>query len=64
MTSGVDLLLGLAKWWACVPVHPGVTGDIENDYEAQVQGSLRALEQEDLVVVHVEAPMRRDMMGP
>ncbi len=57
MTSGVDLLLGLAKMVGMrVLSIPGVTGDILNDYEAQIQGSLKALQREDLVVVHVEAP--------
>lgn len=57
MTSGVDLLLGLAKM-ADIRVLdiPGVTGDIYNDYAAQMEGALVALEEVDLVVIHVEAP--------
>jgi 2,3-bisphosphoglycerate-independent phosphoglycerate mutase len=57
MTSGVDLLLGLAKM-ANVRVLdiPGVTGDIYNDYQAQITGGLKALDEVDLVVIHVEAP--------
>jgi len=57
MTSGVDLLLGLAKMLDMrVLAIPGVTGDIHNDYVAQIQGSVQALDQFDLVVAHVEAP--------
>jgi 2,3-bisphosphoglycerate-independent phosphoglycerate mutase len=57
MTSGVDLLLGLAKMVGMrVLSIPGVTGDIANDYVAQVRGAMDALETNDLVVAHVEAP--------
>ena len=57
MTSGVDLLLGLAKMAGMrVLSIPGVTGDIANDYTAQIRGALKELETSDLVVVHVEAP--------
>ncbi|MCP4584310.1 MAG: cofactor-independent phosphoglycerate mutase, partial [candidate division Zixibacteria bacterium] len=35
---------------------PGVTDNIDNDYEAQGEGALRALEEYDLVFVHIEAP--------
>lgn len=57
MTSGVDLLLGLAKMVGMrVLSIPGVTGDIANDYVAQVRGAVEALETNDLVVAHVEAP--------
>ncbi len=57
MTSGVDLLLGLAKMADMrVLSIPGVTGDIGNDYGAQLRGALDALRSNDLVVAHVEAP--------
>ncbi len=57
MTSGVDLLLGLAKMADIKVLQvPGVTGDIYNDYRAQMDGALDALDEADLVVVHVEAP--------
>jgi len=57
MTSGVDLLLGLAKMLDMrVLVIPGVTGDVANDYGAQMKGAIEALETCDLVVAHVEAP--------
>jgi 2,3-bisphosphoglycerate-independent phosphoglycerate mutase len=57
MTSGVDLLLGLAKMAGMKVLSiPGVTGDIANDYSAQLRGALDALRTHDLVVAHVEAP--------
>ena len=57
MTSGVDLLLGLAKMAGMQVLSiPGVTGDTANDYAAQIRGALEALETHELVVAHVEAP--------
>jgi 2,3-bisphosphoglycerate-independent phosphoglycerate mutase len=35
---------------------PGVTDGMDNDYAAQAEGALRALEKYDLVSLHVEAP--------
>lgn len=56
LTSGVDLLRGLANM-ASVDVLeiPGVTDGSDNDYVAQIEGALAALDTHDLVVVHVEA---------
>ena len=57
MTSGVDLLRGLAKMIGMgILSIPGVTGDLGNDCTAQAVGALEALKEHDLVVVHVEAP--------
>jgi 2,3-bisphosphoglycerate-independent phosphoglycerate mutase len=57
MTSGVDLLNGLAQIVGMkVLAIPGVTDGQDNDYTAQGRGALAALEQNDLVVVHIEAP--------
>lgn len=57
ITSGVDLLLGLGKMLDMQILEiPGVTGDLENDYGAQIRGAVQSLETNDLVVVHVEAP--------
>jgi 2,3-bisphosphoglycerate-independent phosphoglycerate mutase len=57
MTSGVDLLRGLARMadMAVLDI-PGVTDGLDNDYAAQAVGALKALERYDLVVIHVEAP--------
>jgi len=57
MTSGVDLLRGLAKMIGIEVLSiPGVTGDQGNDCTAQAVGALESLKQYDLVVIHVEAP--------
>jgi 2,3-bisphosphoglycerate-independent phosphoglycerate mutase len=57
MTSGVDLLRGLAQMAEMDVLDiPGVTDGPDNDYVAQAAGALKALEKFDLVVVHIEAP--------
>jgi 2,3-bisphosphoglycerate-independent phosphoglycerate mutase len=57
MTSGVDLLRGLAKMAGIDNLDiPGVTDGMDNDCVSQVTGALKALDKHDLVVVHIEAP--------
>ncbi len=57
MTSGVDLLRGLAMMMDIEILEiPGVTDGLDNDYAAQAEGALKALETKDMVVIHVEAP--------
>jgi 2,3-bisphosphoglycerate-independent phosphoglycerate mutase len=57
MTSGVDLLNGLATLFGVSRLEiPGVTDGSDNDYAAQAEGAMRALVEHDLVVVHVESP--------
>ena len=57
MTSGVDLLRGLAQMMGMRVLElPGVTDGLDNDYAGQINGALQALDQQDMVVVHVEAP--------
>jgi 2,3-bisphosphoglycerate-independent phosphoglycerate mutase len=57
MTSGVDLLRGLARMAEMEFLDiPGVTDGPDNDYVAQANGALKALEKHDLVVIHIEAP--------
>ncbi len=56
MTSGVDLLRGLAKLTGMKTLDiAGVTDGLDNDYAAQATGALEALQGHDLVAVHVEA---------
>jgi len=57
LTSGVDLLKGLAKM-ADIEVLDirGVTDGPDNDNAAQITGALDALGKRDLAVVHIEAP--------
>jgi len=57
MSSGVDLLNGLAVLVGMDRVDiPGVSDGPDNDYAAQAEGSLAALADHDLVVIHVESP--------
>ncbi|HEY3318505.1 MAG TPA: cofactor-independent phosphoglycerate mutase [Coriobacteriia bacterium] len=57
MTSGVDLLNGLATLTGLDRLDiPGVTDGSDNDYVAQADGAMAALEDHDLVVIHVESP--------
>jgi len=57
MTSGVDLLRGLAKMAGLTVLEiDGVTAGLDNDYATQAEGALKALKDHDLVVVHVESP--------
>jgi 2,3-bisphosphoglycerate-independent phosphoglycerate mutase len=57
MTSGVDLLRGLARMMDMEILEiAGVTDGPDNDYAAQANGAMEALERHGLVVIHVEAP--------
>lgn len=56
MTSGVDLLRGLAKMSGMEILNiKGVTDNIDNDNAGQADGALDALKKNDLVVIHIEA---------
>jgi len=57
MTSGVDLLRGLARMLGMEVLDiPGVTDSLDNDYAAQAFGALEAIKEHDLVIIHIEAP--------
>jgi 2,3-bisphosphoglycerate-independent phosphoglycerate mutase len=57
LSSGVDLLRGLGRMAGMDILDiPGVTDGLDNDYAAQAEGALAALNGHDLVVIHVEAP--------
>lgn len=57
MTSGVDLLNGLAVLAGIDRLDiDGVTDGADTDYAAQADGALAALADHDLVVIHVESP--------
>jgi 2,3-bisphosphoglycerate-independent phosphoglycerate mutase len=57
MTSGVDLLGGLASLTGIRRLRiPGVTDGADNDYAGQAEGALAALDDSDLVIIHVETP--------
>jgi len=56
MITAVDLLRGIANLlgWQNIAV-PGATGYLDTDYAAKGAYAIEALEQADLVIVHVEA---------
>jgi 2,3-bisphosphoglycerate-independent phosphoglycerate mutase len=57
LTSGVDLLNGLAILAGIDRLDiAGVSDGSDNDYAAQAAGGLAALEDHELVVIHVESP--------
>jgi len=57
MTSGVDLLRGLARMVGMEVLDiSGVTDSLDNDYATQASGALEALKGHDLIVIHIEAP--------
>jgi 2,3-bisphosphoglycerate-independent phosphoglycerate mutase len=57
MTSGVDLLRGLAKMSSMTLLNiKGVTDGPDNDNSAQAEGAMEALKKHDLVIIHIEAP--------
>jgi 2,3-bisphosphoglycerate-independent phosphoglycerate mutase len=56
MITAVDLLRGLARLlgWKVINV-PGATGYLDTDYAAKGRAAVEALDDVDLIVVHVEA---------
>jgi len=57
LTSGVDLLKGLAEMAGMEVLDiDRVTDGLDNDFAAQAEGALGALEEHDLAVIHIEAP--------
>jgi 2,3-bisphosphoglycerate-independent phosphoglycerate mutase len=57
MTSGVDLLRGMAMMAGIEVLDiKEVTDGLDNDYAAQAAGAIGALREYDMVVVHIEAP--------
>ena len=64
MISAVDLLRGIALMAGMEVIKiPGVTDGPDNDYTAQATGALKALETNELVVVHVESPDEAGHIG-
>jgi len=57
MTSGVDLLGGLAKMAKMKELKiDGVTDGLDNNYRGQIDGAFEALKDNDIAIVHIEAP--------
>ena len=62
--AAVDLIRGLGKLfgWTLIEV-PGATGFIDTDYAAKGRAAVKALDEYDLVTVHIEAPDEAGHMG-
>ncbi|MBN2320374.1 MAG: cofactor-independent phosphoglycerate mutase [Acidobacteria bacterium] len=55
--TAVDLVKGLAIYAGMKPISvPGATGLYDTNYEGKADAALKALEEEDFVYIHVEAP--------
>ncbi|RJQ30921.1 MAG: cofactor-independent phosphoglycerate mutase [Actinobacteria bacterium] len=62
--SAVDLLKGIARMADMKVIEvPGATGYYDTDYQAKAQYGLKALEENDLVFIHVEAPDEAGHVG-
>jgi 2,3-bisphosphoglycerate-independent phosphoglycerate mutase len=56
-TSAVDVVRGLARMIGMGVLEiPGVKDGLDNDFAGQAAGALAALNEYDLVVIHIEAP--------
>ena len=64
LIAGTDLIKGLGRLvgWENIEV-AGATGYLDTDYEAKGQAAVEALNDYDLVVVHVEAPDEAGHIG-
>jgi 2,3-bisphosphoglycerate-independent phosphoglycerate mutase len=62
--AAVDLIRGLGKLlgWTLIDV-PGATGYLDTDYAAKGRHAVEALDEYDLVAVHIEAPDEAGHMG-
>ncbi len=62
--AAVDLIRGLAKLlgWTLIDV-PGATGYLDTDYAGKGRAAVAALDEYDLVAVHIESPDEAGHMG-
>ncbi len=62
--AAVDLIRGLGKLlgWPLIDV-PGATGYLDTDYAAKGRAAVEAIDEYDLVTVHIEAPDEAGHMG-
>jgi 2,3-bisphosphoglycerate-independent phosphoglycerate mutase len=64
LTSGVDLLQGLGRLTGMEILKiPGVSGGLDTDYTAQIDGALQSLDNHDAVFIHVESPDESGHLG-
>lgn len=62
--TAVDLLKGIGKYAGLKPISvKGATGFIDTNYAGKVSAGLKALEKEDFLILHVEAPDECGHMG-
>lgn len=62
--TGVDIIRGIATCMGMDVIDvPGATGYIDTDYQAKAAAAVRALDQYDVVVAHVEAPDEAGHLG-
>ncbi len=62
--TAVDLLRGIGRYAGLEPVIvKGATGFIDTNYAGKVDAGLKALEKNDLLILHVEAPDECGHMG-
>ncbi|MFQ5902632.1 MAG: cofactor-independent phosphoglycerate mutase [Candidatus Binatia bacterium] len=62
--SAVDIINGLGLYAGLEQIRvPGVTGFFDTNYKGKAEYGLRALEQRDLIFIHVEAPDEASHMG-
>ncbi|MBU0617584.1 MAG: phosphoglycerate mutase [Planctomycetes bacterium] len=62
--TGVDIIRGLAVMMGMKLIEvPGATGYLDTNYAGKGEGAVRALDNYDLVVVHVEAPDEAGHLG-
>jgi 2,3-bisphosphoglycerate-independent phosphoglycerate mutase len=62
--SAVDIIHGLGVYAGLERIEvPGITGFIDTNYKGKGEYGLRALEEKDLVFIHVEAPDEAGHMG-
>jgi len=55
--TGVDLIKGLGIYMGLTNIHvPGATGYFDTDYCGKAKNAMKALQNHDIVFVHVEAP--------
>nr|WP_279383522.1 hypothetical protein [Methanobacterium formicicum] len=55
--TGVDLIKGIGTYLGLTNIHvPGATGFYDTDYCGKAKYALEALEEHDLIFIHVEAP--------
>jgi len=62
--TGVDIIRGIATCMGAEVIDvPGATGYIDTDYAAKGAAAVRALEEYDVVVAHIEAPDEAGHLG-